>query len=134
MATLQAHPGSIFSWSFDLLCEGHPIVTMNMAWLREGGSFSWEGTSYGLRREGVWSGDFVLEADGRNFAKATKPSAFLRRFDIQLPDRTLLFTAASPFTRAFELLDNDTIIGRISSREGGNPDALGHLPGPMSDA
>lgn len=116
MPILEACPRSIFSWSFELFADGQPVTIMNMVWFREGGTFSWEGAHYTLSRESSWSGDFLLESDGRTIARATKPSAFRRRFEIHASDRTMTFEAASPLTRRFRLLENDRTIGSVAPK------------------
>jgi len=113
MATIRARPKHLFSWGFDLDLDGTSLASLDMAWLREGGRFLWSGTEYQLSREGLWTGDFLLTADDRVLARATKDSAFVRSFTIQLDGRELLFRAAAWLSRRFELLDGDSVIGEI---------------------
>ncbi len=116
MGMLEARPKGLFSWRFQL-CEGQRLVaTMDMAWLSEGGSFTWEGTGYALSRESLWSGDFVLTGHGETLARATKPSAFLRRFDVYVGPCTLTLEAVSPLSSAFHLLEDGSVVGAVTPR------------------
>ena len=114
MAMLEARPKGWLSWRFELCAGGRAIVSMDMAWLTEGGSFVWEGVEYGLSREGLWSGDFVLQAGGDTPARAAKPSAFLRRFDVHVGSRHLTLEAASALTRKFHLVENGSVVGAVT--------------------
>jgi hypothetical protein len=86
---------------------------MDMAWLREGGSFVWQETAFTLTREHLWSGEFLLRRGEGILARATKPSPFLRRFDIRLGERTLRLEAAFAFTRCFRLVEGDAVVGTV---------------------
>ena len=114
MGMLEARPKSLFSWGFELCEAGQVIVTMDMTWLSEGGSFVWEGVEYTLLREGLWSGDFVVHSDAETPARATKPNALLRRFDVYVGSRVMTLEAVSPLARAFHLLENDSVVGAVT--------------------
>ena len=113
MSCFQARPKHLFSWGFDLFVDGVFLTTMDMGWFHEGGFFSWQDTQYRLGREGFRSGEFFLEANGELTAHATKLSPFLRRFVIAVQSREMEFSAASPFVRAFKLVEEGSIIGSI---------------------
>lgn len=113
MARLRATPKSAFSWGFNLYAGECPVATMDMAWLREGGSFVWQEAAFTLTREHLWSGEFLLQTGEQILARATKPSPFLRRFDIRLGERALRLEAASAFTRRFRLVEGDAVVGTV---------------------
>ncbi len=113
MATIRATPKHLFSWGFDLDLDGASSVSFDMAWLREGGRFTWGGTDYQLSREGPWAGDFLLTADDQVLARATKDSVFFRSFTIRFDGRELLFRAAAWLFRRFELIEGDSVIGEV---------------------
>lgn len=116
MGVLQARPKRWLSWGFELYEAERLIATMDMTWLSEGGSFVWEGAQYTLSREGLWSGDFVLQGNGQTPARATKPSAFVRRFEVHVGSRALTLEAASLFTRKFQLIENGSVVGSITPK------------------
>jgi hypothetical protein len=111
---LKAKPSSLFSWAYDLYEDEKLIAQMGMSWFKEGGRFVWEGGEYQLSREGLWSGSFLLQLDGRTLAEATKVSPFFRCFDVRVGERTLMLKAASVFTREFHLIANDTLVGSVA--------------------
>ncbi len=113
MTAIRARPKHWFSWGFDLDLDGTAWVTFDMDWLREGGRFTWASTEYRLSREGVWSGDFLLVAGERVLAHATKENPFVRRFAIDIDGRELVLQAAGWFTPRFELIERDTVVGRV---------------------
>ncbi|MBM4027524.1 MAG: hypothetical protein FJ280_19275 [Planctomycetes bacterium] len=113
MIRIQARPRHMFSWDFDLYLEGELLAGFDMAWLREGGTFTYGGREYHLTREGLWSGEFLLMSQQQVLARATKESAFVRRFLVRSGDRALALEPASPFTRRFQLLENGAVIGSI---------------------
>ncbi|MEN6428998.1 MAG: hypothetical protein ABFE13_26925 [Phycisphaerales bacterium] len=113
MSTIRAAPKHLFSWGFDLELDETSRITLDMAWLREGGRFTWSGTDYRLSREGPWTGDFLLTADDQVLARATKDSVFFRSFTIRLDGRELLFRAAAWLFRRFELIEGDSVIGEV---------------------
>ena len=111
---LKAKPSGFFSWDFDLYEDERLVGQMGMAWFQEGGRFVWKGSEYQLFREGLWSGSFLLQLDGQTLADATKVSPFLRCFDVRVGDRTLILKAASAFTRQFQLIACDVIVGFVT--------------------
>jgi hypothetical protein len=113
MSAMRARPKHLFSWGFDLDLDGTPLVGFDMAWVREGGRFTWAGREYRLAREGAWSGDFLLTADEQVLARATKDSPFVRRFAVHVDGRELALQAAAWFTSRFELIEGDTMVGRV---------------------
>ena len=69
--------------------------------------------SYTLRREGLWSGDFLLEKDDRVIAHATKTGVFSCSFDVEFPNRTLTLRKLSILNRRFGLFDGEKQIGSV---------------------
>ena len=113
MARLRAEPRNLFSWGFDLYADESLVTTMDMAWIREGGTFTWQGTEFTLTHEHLWSATFLLRTEDQTLARAAKTSPFLRRFDVYWNDRTLTLEAVSPFGRSFRLVENDSVLGTI---------------------
>lgn len=113
MTPIRARPKHWFSWGFDLEIDGTSLIRFDMDWLREGGRFTWAGTEYRLSRERAWVGDFLLTADQQVLARATKDNPFVRRFIVDVEGRELLLQAAAWFTPRFELIEQDTVVGRV---------------------
>ncbi len=110
----RARPSEFFTWDFELFEGEKRVVRMGQSWFREAGYFLWGGREYQLTREGLWSGNFLLQFNGQVLADATKISPFLRCFDVRTEGRTLTLTAASVFTREFQLLVDGTVVGSVA--------------------
>jgi len=111
---IQARPKHLFSWGFDLLLDDGSTVSFDMAWLREGGRFTWAGAEYEMAREGPWSGDFLLTAEGQVLARATKASIIGRSFVVRLDHREFALRAASWLSKRFELIEGDRAVGGVT--------------------
>lgn len=101
--TLNAIPKRWFSWDFYVLDGARQVAEIDVAWWREQGQLTVEGVPYKVNREGLMSGDFVLEAAGAVMARAEKPEALLRRFLIEYEGREFTLRAKSVFRRKFTL-------------------------------
>ena len=110
---LRAAPASWFSWNFVLSQDGEPVAEINLAWLREAGQLSVGAESYRVYREGVMSGAFVLEKDGVQLARAEKPSAMFRSFNVHCNGKAYTLEAESAFRRKFVLRDGADSVGSI---------------------
>ena len=109
---LRAEPNSVFSWDFTVYDDGVPVAEIDLAWIREAGDVIIDAVPCQLYRDGLM-GDFVLEAGGFALVRASKPSAFLREFDITYDERRFTLKAQSAFTRGFDLFEDDERIGVI---------------------
>jgi hypothetical protein len=111
---LKLIPKSWLSWDFTAMDASDAIADIDMSAWREKGAVTIQGTSYALYREGLMSGDFVLESAGSVLARARKPSAFRRCFVVEHTGREYTLRAETAFRRRFILLDNSTEVGSIS--------------------
>jgi hypothetical protein len=111
---LQAVPTHWFSWNFTVTQGSEVLANIDTSWWREKGVLTIEGKCYRVYREGLASGDFVLESPELIVARARKPSAFRRAFIVEHGGRQYALRANWPFRRAFRLLDGETEIGSIS--------------------
>ncbi len=114
MNHLSAQPKHLLSWGFNLFDRQQQLITLDLAAIREGGAFNWNGAAYTMKRESWPAGDFLLMNQGETLARAHKPSAFTRSFHVQAGRRRMELKGASPFTRKFVLTDRGAIIGTIS--------------------
>jgi hypothetical protein len=114
MSMLELVPLGWFSWDFSVLQDGSPIAEIDISSWREKGVLAVGGSSYNVYREGLISGQFILELNGTPLAHAEKPSALHRSFTIQHEGKTYILKAESVLGRTFLLLENDRRIGSIT--------------------
>ncbi len=110
---LRAIPVSWFSWDFNIFNDDKPLALIDQAWVREAGELVLDGARYKVYREGYFGGAFVLEADGGVVARAVKPSAWRRAFEVEHGNKRYTLKAKSSWGRSFELLDGLTTIGSM---------------------
>jgi hypothetical protein len=110
---LEAKPISIFSRDFRIEAEGRQIALLDVAFWREAGEVSIEGRPYELYREGLMSGDFVLESEGQTLARAIKPSAWFSEFDLEIKGRRYLLKRHFIFGKSFSVLQDDAVVGSV---------------------
>ena len=84
-----------------------------------------------MYREGLMSGDFILESAGSVLARAQKPSAFRRCFVIEHASRRYTLRAESAFKRSFVLLLDDKEVGSITPEGCFTRRAIADLPQDM---
>jgi hypothetical protein len=110
---LTAVPKSWFSWDFRILDGEQTVAEIDLSIWGEKGSLTVERTSYQVHREAWMRGAFVLQANGAVLARAEKPSAFQRSFDIQHAGKRYRLRAGSVFGRSFVLLDGTRELGSV---------------------
>lgn len=110
---LEAVPKNIFANNFYLQQQNELLGELDSTIWREKAQLELEEGTYLLYRERYFSGDFVLEHDGTVIARASKPSAFSNRFEVQLPDRNLVLRKLSAWNRRFVLFDGEKQVGSI---------------------
>lgn len=110
---LKVIPRSWLSWDFTVTDESRPVAEIGVAWLRERGVLKVEGTTYEVYREGLVSGDYVLEGGGSVLARARKLGALRRAFSIEHQGRIYTLEAKRALGRAFRLLEGSRETGSI---------------------
>ena len=111
---LRAEPKNWFSWDYPVYDDGAPVADLDLAWVREAGEVIIESVACTLYRESLLSGAFILEAGGFLLARAEKPSALFRTFEIAYDDRHhYTLQARSAFSRTFVLREGDRETGSI---------------------
>ena len=110
---LEAVPSNIFSSSFRLEEEGRLLGEIGASLWRDKATLEIQDGTYELYREGQFVGDFVLEHNGNILARASKPSAFRNRFDVELPNRRLMLRKLGALSRRFGLFDGDRQVGGV---------------------
>ena len=91
---------------------GEISVTLNP--FSENGAIVIDGKRFNVTKFGPTSGFWAVEDNGVIVVSAEKASAVKRRFEIRNEAELLHVRARSVFTRSFELLQNDIVIGRIT--------------------
>jgi hypothetical protein len=110
---LQLVPQGWLTWNFDVLENERHVAEIKTSTLPESGTLSIEGLSYRAYREGMLSGEFLLESEGQTIARAQKPSAFLNTFEVQYSDRSYTLKKESFVGRSFVLFEGDREVGSL---------------------
>jgi hypothetical protein len=110
---LQATPRGWFSWNFVLSDGEEEIADIRLAMLREAGELVVDGKTYRVNREAIMSGAFVLTKDSLELARAEKPSAFQRSFQVSQDGRSYTLGAESALRRRFVLKENGQLVGSV---------------------
>jgi len=110
---LEAIPKNIFYTGFQFQQENQLLGELDSSIWREKASVELKDGTYLLYREGRFSGDFLIEHNGKVVARATKPSALYNTFEIKVAGRSLVLRKLSIWNRRFGLFDGDKQIGSI---------------------
>jgi hypothetical protein len=87
--------------------DGEPLTELSFRNLREGGDCTLGGVPYTLRREGV-AGEFVMEEPGGvEAARAKKPNALQRRFELRYPGGSLRVESTSGWGKSYRVIGAD---------------------------
>jgi hypothetical protein len=127
---IEARPRNFFSRHFSLETAGQPIAELDASRFKEAAAFTFEGEPYRFFREGLFSGDFILEKAGRPLVHATKPSAFRSQFEFELDGRLYALKRASLFGKSFEVRQSDRVVGSVSRASLFSRRAVIDLPAP----
>ena len=116
MARLELVPKHAFSWDFDVLDGERRITHLDLAALSEKARFELGGTAYGIRREGIRRGPWLLEReeDGRVLARGEKVSAFRREYEVTAGDRRFSYRPRHVLSRAFVLRHGRQEMGSVA--------------------
>lgn len=112
---ISAKPHSAFSWDFTVYEDETPVAEVDLAWIRERATVTIKEIDCEVYRESM-AGAFVLAVDGHVLIRAQKASFFTRTFDITYDEHAYHLKAKSPFGRAFDLWQGDTVIGTVTPR------------------
>jgi hypothetical protein len=106
-------PKSWRSWDFTAFDGSQAVADFDISSWREKAILTVQSDQYSVHREGMMSGDFILQsAAGPELARAEKPSAFRRCFVIRHAGKSYTLRATS--MRQFTLFDDSRKIGSIS--------------------
>jgi hypothetical protein len=110
---LEAVPKNIFAIGFFLQQQNVLLGEIDISIWREKAQLELKEGTYLLYRERHFSGDFVLEHEGKVLARAKKPSAIYNTFEVELPDRHLVLRKPSAWNRRFSVFDGEKEVGSI---------------------
>ena len=113
---LTATPKRWFSWDFTIEEGDRPVASIDVSNWRERGTLTVDGVDHRVYREGMLTGDFILEAAGTVVARAQKPSAFRRAFLIEHHGRRYSLQTTSTLTGRMALREGDRTLGSLSRR------------------
>lgn len=110
---IECLPKSLCSWDFTAegLSSGSTIIEYD--WFTEHGRIIGAHRKYDIRKHGAFSGRWTLEQGRDVAAEAHKPSAMFRSFEITSQAAHLTVRAESAFTRAFEIMAGQHVVGSI---------------------
>ena len=116
---LYIHSHKVFKWQFHIFQDDEQVADIDLNLLKEGADIEIKGETFRMFREGLVSGDFVLQAYGKEIVRADKPSVFKRRFAVHFAGRRFILEAVSAFRRTFvareELEDGSGVeVGRMT--------------------
>ncbi|HTU99760.1 MAG TPA: hypothetical protein VMF13_04425 [Luteitalea sp.] len=111
---LTATPKRWFSWDFTIEEGDRQVAAIDVSSWRERGTLTVDGVDHRVYREGILTGDFILEAAGTVVARAEKPSAFRRVFLIEYHGRRYVLQPTSVLSRGMTLLEGDRSVGVIA--------------------
>jgi hypothetical protein len=110
---LEAVPTDLFSYNFRLQQQNELVGEVDVSMFRDKARVELQDGSYTLRRERLWSGDYLLEKDDTVIARATKTGVFSCSFDVELPNRTLTLRKLSIWNRRLGVFDCGKQIGSV---------------------
>jgi hypothetical protein len=111
---LRSIPKGLFSWDCRLVDDGVEVALLDLSTLRDAAKFELEGRRWEIRREGMLTGDWLLETGGQVIARATKISAFRRSYEIVADNRRLELAPVGFARRAYRLRHGDIVIGGMA--------------------
>jgi hypothetical protein len=104
MTMLTVVPKRWYSWDFEVVDGERQLAFMDLSSWIEKGVLSVDGVEHRVYREGMASGDFILERSGTVLARGTKPSAFRNTFIVSHHGREYTLRKKSAWGRAFVVI------------------------------
>jgi hypothetical protein len=106
-------PKRWYSWDFSVTSGDRILAVLDLSSWRERAEIRIGDVTHRVYREGMM-GDFIIEAGGRQLARATKPSAFRDTMIVHVGGKDYTLQKPSLWRRAFTLMDGDRQIGSIA--------------------
>jgi hypothetical protein len=121
-------PKGWFSWDFSVASGGRTLAALELSTWRERAEIRIGDVTHHVFRERAMGGDFVIEAGGRQLARAAKPSAFRNTFVVSYGGRDYTLRKTSAWRREFELMDGERRIGTLAPESRWTRRATANLP------
>ena len=107
----RAFPQSIWNWNYTLKQGRREIIDITNRTWREAGTLKFEDESLEVRRVSMWKSTYEMLRRREVIAKARRPNAFYRRFDIEFGERDFELRAVSAWRREMCLYEGRREIG-----------------------
>jgi hypothetical protein len=111
---MEAVPKGWFGRYFELHHHRRPIATLDVSAWREGAKIEIGGKLHQFKRERMFGGAFLLQRGDEVLARATKPSALKKVFELEVDGRSFTFKRLSGFRREFGLFAGNQHIGGVA--------------------
>jgi hypothetical protein len=121
-------PRRWYSWDFIVKRNDRTVAVLDLASWRERAKIVIGDVTHRVFRERAMSGDFIIEAGGRELARASKPSAFRDTMIVHYDGRDYTLRKPSVWRRRFVLLDGERQIGSIAPESAWTRQATADLP------
>ena len=109
---MTLEPRRWYSWDYAVMTGDRTVARLDLSSWRERAEIMIGDVTHRTFREHAL-GDFVIEAGGRELARATKPSAFRDTMIVHYGGRDYTLLKPSIWRRTFALLDGERQIGTI---------------------
>ena len=110
--TVALLPKRWFSWDYNVMNGDRTLARLDLSCWRERAEIG--DITHRVFRERAMGGDFIIEAAGRELARATKPSAFRHTMIVHYKGKDFTLRKRSVWRRAFVLMDGERQIGAIA--------------------
>lgn len=121
-------PKRWFSWDYHVMNGDRTLATLVLSDWRERAEITVGDVTHRVYRERAMGGDFIIEAAGRELARATKRSAFTHTIVIHYKGRDYTLLKPSVWRRGFVLMDGERQIGAITPESAWTRRATAELP------
>lgn len=121
-------PKRWYSWDYTVTRGDRTVAALELASWRERATITIGDVTHRVFREHAMSGDFLIEANGRALARATKPSCFRDTMIVQYGGTHYTLRKPSIWRRAFVLMDGERQIGSIAPESVWSRRAQAELP------
>ncbi len=110
---LTCLPQSFFSWNYQVPDTSTGTAELNINFFTEQGSIRFDNREFEVRKHGWLSGHWTLESNLQTLVDGQKLNPINRTFEIMAGGQHLTLKAQSAFTRCFDILESDRLLGTI---------------------
>jgi len=110
---LRAIPKGWFSSVYKVLDNNTHVATLDPSYFREAAELTIKGSTYSLYREGLMSGAFILKTGDSILARALKPSALYRSFQVEQAGKQYTLEAEAVLSKRFVLSEGGVRVGAV---------------------